>query len=408
MLSQALLRRKILSDRFNALVFRAGKEHDIFLVGGYIRDLIRGSRARDRDFVVGTNIDMFLARICSAVPATMVTFKKGNVTRLILKNGACFDFTPLRGTLKNDLAQRDFSINALAWSASEGIIDYHEGADDIAKDVIRAISKNNLVADPLRILRAYRFAAELNGSIALETRNAIKTINYKIKTASPERITLEIFHLLNQKNAARYLKNALDDSVLQYIFPYNSRYSKKNIESISELEYRIQKDPYRIFQVKLKKNYSQNLTYKGLLCLELLCMPFNAEAFEKARLALSKKILRRLHSFTRGIQCFDCKEYRGFEKLFQVFYTANEASPDILLAKNMTSVMPEYRRYLSIWKGGRIPTGFLQEISGIADGRTFGEILRETRKAEFIGNIKTKEETKRFIEQTYPELARSK
>lgn len=408
MISQALLKRKIFSDPYNVLVFQTGKDHDIFLVGGYVRDLIRGFRAQDRDFIVGNNIDAFLSKMNSNIPGTIITFKKGEVVRFIAKNSTCFDFTPLRGTLQYDLSQRDFSINALAWSPEKGVIDLHDGIQDIEKRIVRAISKRNILSDPLRILRAYRFAAEMNGTIEKTTRNIIKSVHYKIKDASPERITLELFHLLNQNNSAKYLKNALDDMVLTDIFPYKSNRLKNNIQSVSEFERRTKEDSYRIFKASLKKPYSQHLIYKGLLCLELMLIPFNDKSVEKACLRMSRKILKRLTCFTKGIECLEQKGTSDKEKLFHLFYHAKEASPDVLHAKNMTSDLKHYRRYISLWKGGMIKTDLIKNVMDIESGRILGEIIREVRKAEFLGTIKTEEQARKHIKQKYPELARSK
>jgi len=408
MISQALLKKKILSDPYNALVFQTGKDHDIFLVGGYVRDLLRGFRAQDRDFIVGNDIDTFLAKMDRKIPGTTITFKKGQVARFIAKNGTCFDFTPLRGTLQHDLSQRDFSMNALAWSPEKGVIDLHDGIKDIGKRIVRAISKRNILSDPLRILRAYRFAAEMNGTIEKTTRNIIKSVHYKIKFASPERITLELFHLLNQNDSAKYLKNALDDTVLTDIFPYKSNCLKNNIQSVSEFERRTKKDSYRIFKASLKNTYSQALIYKGLLCLELMLLPSNDKSVEQTCLIMSRKILKRLTCFSKGLECLEQKGTSDKEKLFHLFYHAKEASPDVLLVKNMTADFKHYRRYISLWKGRKIKTDLIKNMPGIESGRVLGEIIREVRKAEFIGEIKSEEQARRYIKQNYPELARSK
>jgi len=399
MISQTLLKRKILSDRDNALVFQEGKDHDIFLVGGYIRDLLRGFRAQDRDFVVGNDIDAFLEKMTRKIPGTIITFKKGQVARFAVKNATCFDFTPLRGTLQHDLSQRDFSINALAWSPEKGVIDLHHGIEDIGQRIVRAISEQNILSDPLRILRAYRFAAEMNGTIEKTTRNIMKSMHYKIKDTSPERITLELFHLLNQNDSAKYLKNAFDDRVLAGIFPYKSNCLKNNIQSVSEFERRTKKDSYRIFKASLKNPYSQALIYKGLLCLELMLLPFNAKYVEQSCLRMSRKILKRLACFSKGLEYLEKKWISDKDKLFHLFYHAKEASPDVLLAKNMTADLKHYKRYISLWKGRRIKTDLIKNLSGIEGGRVLGEIIREVRKAEFIGEIKSEEQAGTYIKR---------
>src|SRR4030042_765429 len=154
MLSGKKLKEKILKDRYNSIIFKKSRGRGVYLVGGYIRDILRGKISKERDF----------------------------------------------------------TINAIAWSPDSGIIDPYKGIEDIKRRRISSLSEKNFKADPLRMLRAYRFAAELNGSIEDKTRRSIKTLYNKIKKVSPERITFELFNLLNSENPTRYLNMALNDS----------------------------------------------------------------------------------------------------------------------------------------------------------------------------------------------------
>ena len=74
----------------------------------------------------------------------------------------------------------------------------------------------------------------------------------------------------------------------------------------------------------------------------------------------------------------------------------------------MTSDLKHYRRYISLWKGRKIKTDLIKNVMDIESGRILGEIIREVRKAEFLGTIKTEEQARKYIKQKYPELARSK
>ena len=76
------------------------------------------------------------------------------------------------------------------------------------------LSKENFIADPLRMLRAYRIAAELDASIEKRTRLMIKSLQNTMQNVSSERITLEFFRLLNSSHSTKYLKMALSDGVL--------------------------------------------------------------------------------------------------------------------------------------------------------------------------------------------------
>jgi tRNA nucleotidyltransferase (CCA-adding enzyme) len=172
---------------------------------------------------VSDDIKSFTREMRKFIGGTLVEFKNAEMIRLVLKDGVTLDFSKPMGTLEEDLSKRDFTINAIVWSPDSGIIDPYKGIEDIKRRRISSLSEKNFKADPLRMLRAYRFAAELNGSIEDKTRRSIKTLYNKIKMVSPERITFELFNLLNSENPARYLNMALNDRLLRYILSINKR-----------------------------------------------------------------------------------------------------------------------------------------------------------------------------------------
>jgi tRNA nucleotidyltransferase/poly(A) polymerase len=396
-----LLKERILSDRYNALIFKLGEKHGIYLVGGYIRDLLRGVDAQDRDFLVSNDPNSFLRKLRKSIPGKSIVFKKGEVVRFVVRDDMHFDFSPVLGTLQENLAQRDFSINAIAWSPDEGIVDFHQGISDLQKKTVKTLSENNLASDPVRMLRAYRFAAEIHGGIDANTRKIIKSIHHRIKDSSPERITLELFNLLNHISSAIHLKNALSDGVLKIIFPLNSKILKENIQSVSDFEESIKKDAYQKFKEKLKEIYSQNLTYKGLLSLELIVSKSGIDYLERSRIRMSKKIKKRLLLYSRGLDWLQKRTGNDQEKIFHVFSLAKESSCDILLTKNMVSRFENYNRYIRIWKGRKISTDLIRNISGVQGGKALGNILFNIRKAEFLRKIETKKDVTKYIKDYY-------
>jgi tRNA nucleotidyltransferase/poly(A) polymerase len=396
-----LLKERILSDRYNALIFKTGEKHGIYLVGGYIRDFLRGVNAQDRDFLVSNDMNSFLRKLRKSIPGKSIVFKKGEVVRFVVRGGMHFDFSPILGTLQENLAQRDFSINAIAWSPEEGIVDFHQGIADLRKRTVQTLSGNNLVSDPVRMLRAYRFAAEIHGRIDAYTRKIIKSIHHRIKDSSSERITLELFNLLNHISSAKYLKNALSDGVLKNIFLLNLNTLKENIQSVSEFEELIKKDTYQEFKEKLKQIYSQNLTYKGLLALELIASRIGIDDLEKSRIRMSKKIKKRLLLYSKGLDCLEKKTVNDEEKIFHLFYLAKESSSDILLTKNMISRLEDYKRYIRIWKGGKISTNQIRNISGVQGGKAMGKLLFDIRKEEFLRKINSIKDVKTFMKDSY-------
>ena len=391
MLSAQKLKEKILKDRYNSIIFKKSRGREVYLVGGYIRDILRGKISKDRDFIVADDIKSFTHEIRKFIGGTLIEFKKGETTRLVLKDRVSIDFSRSMGTLEEDLSKRDFTINAIAWSPDSGSIDPYKGIEDIKRRRIRSLSEKNFKADPLRMLRAYRFAAELNGSIEDKTRRSIKTLYNKIKKVSPERITFELFNLLNSENPARYLNMALNDSLLRYILSINKRTLEHNIKAIYRFKRQLNEHTKEV-KVLLEEIFSQNITYKGLLLLELLLK--GNGLFEPDRIPLiriSRNIAKRIMLTHKGL-----KEFKG-GKLFNFFMKSKGAAMDIIILKDRMDLIKEYIRFKNIWKKGMISSLEVARIGKIKAGPRLGKVIAELKKAEFEREIKSKEEAIRLI-----------
>jgi tRNA nucleotidyltransferase/poly(A) polymerase len=393
------LKKKILADQYNSIIFEKGKGRETYLVGGYVRDIFRGIYSPDRDYIVSGNIFPFVGEIRKILRGTVVKFKKGDMIRIALNNGLTFDFSRLIDTLEEDLARRDFTINAIAWSPEKGIIDPYNGLKDIEQKKIRSISKENLISDPLRMLRAYRFAAELNGSIENKTRKAIKMLHNNIKGVSPERITLELFNLLNSDHSEKYLKMALSDGLLVGILLLPYKMLERNIKAISVLEKApIDKIPARI-KVQLDKIFSQNLTYKGLLSLELLLQNGSFTHTKVPNIKVSNAIKKRIELAHKGINEIKKTRHRLGDKVFDIFMNSKEVTTDILVIKDKLDLLKDYKRFKRIWGKGLLSTEEIISISNIATGPRLGRIIAEFKKAQFEGRVKSKKGALKFIEQ---------
>ena len=391
MISGKKLKEKILKDRYNSIIFKKSRGREVYLVGGYIRDILRGKISKDRDFIVADDIKSFTHEIRKFIGGTLIEFKKGETTRLVLKDRVSIDFSRSMGTLEEDLSKRDFTINAIAWSPDSGSIDPYKGIEDIKRRRISSLSEKNFKADPLRMLRAYRFAAELNGSIEDKTRRSIKTLYNKIKKVSPERITFELFNLLNSENPARYLNMALNDSLLRYILSINKRTLEHNIKAIYRFKRQLKEHPEEV-KVLLEEIFSQNITYKGLLLLELLLR--RNGLFEPDRIPLiriSRNIAKRIMLTHKGL-----KEFKG-GKLFDFFMKSKGAAMDIIILKDRMDLIKEYIRFKNIWKKGMISSLEVARIGKIKAGPRLGKVIAELKKAEFEREIKSKEEAIRLI-----------
>lgn len=386
MISSTKLKKKILSDKYNSIIFEKGMHKNVYLVGGYIRDMLRGFHSQDRDYIVGGNLTSLVKELKDHIGGTIVTFKKGGTTRIATKNGLTFDFSKPVGTLNEDLSKRDFTINAIAWSANRGLIDLFQGINDLQKKRVRVIKKENLVDDPLRMIRAYRFAAEIDGCVEKGTRELIKILNNNIKETTSERITLEIFQLLNLNNAAKHLKTSLSDGILNNIFFISYKELDKNIKQISLFENLTLNKLQPTFKVKLKEIISQNLTYKGFLCFALLVKDIPSEKYMNQKIKFSKKIEKRLNLIKNGI---GKKMIKG--KSFDIYMKSGYATVDIMILKNKFDCLKDYKRFLRIWKKGIMSSEDVISYSGIKSGENIRSIIEELKRAQYEGRVRSKD-----------------
>ncbi|WP_425514016.1 CCA tRNA nucleotidyltransferase [Clostridium frigoris] len=205
-----------------------------YIVGGSVRDSSIG-KAFPKDYDITTNA--LPEEIIKIFDKTVPTgIKHGTVTVMI--NGEGYEVTTYRidgeyldnrspssvtfvSNLKEDLARRDFTINALAFNEADGIIDYFFGIRDLENKIIRAVGEPNkrFKEDALRMLRAIRFAASLDFDIEEETILAIKNNFNLISNVSNERIRDELCKMLVSDNTTKALKLLEETKLLQVILP---------------------------------------------------------------------------------------------------------------------------------------------------------------------------------------------
>ena len=184
--------------------------YEAFIVGGCVRDAVLGRIPGDWDITTSAKPEQVKEIFGKTVDTGL---KHGTVT--IIKHGSGYEVTTYRidgeyldgrhpetveftPDLREDLKRRDFTINAMAYSHETGIVDEFEGMEDLKRRVIRCVgcAKDRLTEDALRILRAVRFAAQLDFVIEDETYKAIAEIAPNLVHVSKERIQVELTKLL--------------------------------------------------------------------------------------------------------------------------------------------------------------------------------------------------------------------
>ena len=390
--------KKITEDTYNKLIFRKCKKDRIYLVGGYIRDVLRNVQTKDRDYIIDGNVHTFAEQINKQIKGTPVFFKKSGTMRIVTREGITLDFSQLSSDIRNDLSMRDFTINAIAWSPSGGIIDLFGGLSDIEKKRIKCISKKNLIHDPIRILRAYRFAAEFNGYIEKKTRSFLKELHRGLYSTASERITMELFYMLGTKNATKYLLMAFKDNVLQTILLLKNDILQKNILKIRRRERSYLFKQGNFSEIKFSENISEHLNYKGLLRFSMLIQLHKKPFYTSGRLSLSNKLKRKIEKICRGIHLLSEKKFTN-EKFYDFFLRMNDAAQDIAILLNKRDVLQKYIRFRKISKKAYLSSYEIIELSGKKGGKELGSLINKLKKAQFMGCITNIRQAKKLIKE---------
>jgi len=176
-----------------------------YLVGGYIRDIILGRATEkvDVDIVVPLNAIEIGKKIAESIESKFIILdEKREVVRIFLNNIDIDIATQVSSTVEGDLFSRDFSINSIAFLLDKKcLLDPLNGLKDLEISLLRSHSEKNLLNDPLRILRCFRFVSELNFEIDLNLITFIKKNKGKLYQVAKERINYEIQKIVNGANA---------------------------------------------------------------------------------------------------------------------------------------------------------------------------------------------------------------
>ena len=197
---------------------RAGFEACV--VGGAVRDMVMGREATDWDVATSASP----REVGDLFPhLTQFSLQHGTVT--LVREGRHYEVSTFRGstpTLEDDLAHRDFTVNAMAYHPDQGrIIDPHGGRKDIALRLVRAVGvpEDRFREDPLRLLRAVRIRCELDFRMDRKTRDALSTMAPLLGSVAKERIRGEWLRILTSERPSRGLRDLVRGGLLKEIVP---------------------------------------------------------------------------------------------------------------------------------------------------------------------------------------------
>lgn len=421
----------------------------LYLVGGILRDLLlkKSEDSIDMDFT--SDKALALARKFSQINRGTYVLLDGEeeTARVIIKSKNkeyITDFSQMRGTtIEEDIYKRDFTINALAVSFGNifkheiELIDPSGGIKDLKNKIIKTVSDSSFTDDPLRILRAYRFAALLDFKISSETLNYIEKNKEKINYVSSERIESELFKILETENTGFYIEDMHRNGLLQIIiseFQDITPGKWKNLLSIYKtLENIILKDYYILLpefsseiSSLLKKPYHKSIVkisillyeiakIKGYPVCEKICKKLKMSNYKSEKIAKTIIYQDSFKTFLKKIQKRKIKSRR----VLNFFRKTGDFGTAILLAglarkwkrgnknllidtiKNVLEIY--YSRIKPMWNNPKLITGDdLVSIFHMKPGPVFKEILEKIEEEQLDGKIENREEAIRFVYKRFP------
>ena len=207
--------------------FLSRKGVELYLVGGWVRDELLGRPSCDIDLAISEEAEELAREFAWESGGKFVLLDEANqVARVVFpEKGLYLDFATFRGSIEEDLARRDFTVNAIALKSEDFLkgvlcpIDPFGGQQDLKMRLIRAVRPTVFRDDPGRLLRAVRLAAELDFEIDGETGELIHRDREFLRLVAAERIHDELVKLLKLPHSARWLYQLDHLGLLELLFP---------------------------------------------------------------------------------------------------------------------------------------------------------------------------------------------
>ncbi|KAA0258609.1 CCA tRNA nucleotidyltransferase [Deferribacter autotrophicus] len=428
---------KFLNDNliYQIISFSKKINIDIYFVGGCVRDTILGIKSHDIDIVpFGIDYREFSKILKKKLNASAVPFKDN--VRLYVNNTVIDVSKPRGETISDDLQKRDFTINNLAMDKNGNIIG---DTTDIDKRLIKHVYEEVFQDDPIRILRAFRFASQLGFQIDIETLNKIYHEKELLKNAPNERIYDEIIKLLKRNYNFNALKMMQQSEVLFILYP-----EFKKIEGLPQGKYHKDCALTHTFKVvELMQFMAEKLNLsdqtKNILLLTALFhdvgkgftgeknnyknfIGHEIESVKIAKKYLTKypinknqinTILLLIENHTK-IRIYSTETARDntLKKFIYKHYPYLEELILFTLADNLTkgkSMEPIYQTIIRIrefaklmhWERKNLITGHDLMQLPIEDKKMFSTILNDVHEKLVIGVLNSKDEAIKYIKSQY-------
>lgn len=390
----------------------------VYLVGGFVRDLILGVKNLDLDMAVEGEGIVFAEDLAGRLGARIIRHKRFGTAAVILGHHLKVDIATARkevylepaslpevefGSLKDDLIRRDFTINAMAINITKPdfgkLMDFSLGRQDLLKGKIRVLHKLSFIDDPTRILRAVRFEQRYGFRIEPVTLRYLKRAveNKMLEKVQPQRLRDELILIFKEAYPLKYIKRMNGLKVLSFISP-GIMLTKKNYQLLKAGEKEIswfnsthslrrKLDIWLIYFISLIDSLSLKDT-------KAICGKLVFSKGEEKRIFGAKKINNK---FIRDLSCPKIKPSKIFSMLKSLSYE------NILLikAKYKNPYLKKHiEGFLEIYTDIRVcVSGHELRKMGIAPGPLYKKIFAKVLKAKLNGVIKTEEEEMGLIKK---------
>ncbi len=387
----------------------------VYMVGGAVRDAILG-RVReyvDLDFIIPADAVKVARKIAQRYQAGFVLLDAERQIARVVFPHATADFAQQEGeSLITDLHRRDFTINAIAYNPhTQEIIDPLEGFKDIESSLLRMISPVNLQNDPLRLMRAYRQAAQLGFTIEPATQETIRSLAKSINQVAAERVRVEIGYLLANSPGTFWLNLAWKDGVLTSFFKNATEESFIKLTAVDQA-YALISENWQQLGEELANYVRETVKTSWLATAKLACLvdskPEIAE-IELQKLTYSRAEIRavttglRLFSEIKAVDMSLRKQYFLFREMGILFPAvlvlalANDIVAKGMFEESMfITYEPLIKRYLDKNDAVAHPIPLLNgkdmmTALQIPASPLIGELLMEVGVAQAEGKISTVE-----------------
>ena len=393
-----------------------------YLVGGAVRNALlkRSYEYLDLDFVLPENAVKIARAIAHHYKAGFVLLDaERQIARVVFKQ-ATADFAQQEGiNLETDLRRRDFTVNAIAYNPHTGeLIDPLQGCADLQQRLLKMVSPQNLQDDPLRLLRAYRQAAQLGFTIDADTLLVICQLAPQLSQVAAERVRVELGYLLNNSQGTPWLIAARNANLLATWFKSATPEQLTKLAAIDSAAIILSKT-WPNLGMESQVVRALKTTWLGIAKLACLVAPDPELAeVELIQLTYSRAEIKAVTTALKLLPQLKLKQVSSVEmslpEQYFFFRTAGSVFPSVAVLAvadgiGVDAIAPLINRYLTPEDPVAHPTSLvsgkeLMQALQLPSSPLIGELLSAITLAKIEGKISTPAEALQLASQLLDQI----